>query len=141
MRRGFLERAAKTGLTQTQARALAVLSLHEGESQVDLARRLDIHPMTFARLLDRMEASGLIERRRDPLDRRAFMVFLGPRAGPALSHLAMVSEDLRQLALEGFAKSEHDLLVRYLERLKDNVAQFSAPQPARRPSTPRIGAA
>lgn len=105
-----------------------------------MARHLDIHPMTFVRLLDRMEKSGLIERRRDPDDRRVFKVFLGAKASPALDAFAKVSENLRALSLDGFAATEHDLMLRYLERLKSNVAQF-APAAPKRPRSQRAGAA
>lgn len=141
MRRAFLERAAKTGLTQMQARALAAISLHEGSAQVELARRLDIHPMTFVRLLDRMERSGLIERRRDPDDRRVFNVFLAPKAEAAIEHLTAASEDLREIALDGFAATEHDLFLRYLERLKVNVGNFARAAESRRSLGQRRGAA
>ena len=126
MRRAFLERSAKFGVTQVQARALAALSRMEGATQVELARHLDLHPMTFARLLDRMAKLGLIERRRDPKDRRVFRIYLGPQATPVLSHMASVSEDLRDISLAGFAATEHDLLVRYLDRMKTNMTESSA---------------
>jgi MarR family transcriptional regulator for hemolysin len=141
MRRTFLERAAKSGLTQVQARALAVIYRHEGATQIEVSRILDIQPMTFARMLDRMERAGLIERRRDPDDRRVFRIHLASRAGPVLELMADVSEDIRAQSLEGFVPAEHDLLVRYLERLKANMAQVQSGSPGRRSRGQRLGAA
>lgn len=143
MRRAFLERAAKSGLTQVQARALAVIYRNEGATQVEVSRKLDIHPMTVARLLDRMERAGLIERRRDPDDRRVFRIYLSVKAVPVLDHMADVSEDLRAQSLAGFAATEHDMLVRYLERLKANMSQVlpGALAPQRRARSARARAA
>jgi len=123
MRRKFRAAAPTTGLTQDQARALSLIARREGETQVVLARRLDMHPMTFARLLDRMAKAGMIERRRDPRDRRVYGVFLAPGAASALSKMLEVAADLRDRMISGFAASEEDLLVRYLLRLKDNLGE------------------
>ena len=58
-------------------------------SQSHLAARLDIEAPTLVRHLDRLEADGLLERRRDPRDRRVLRVRLtaagaGSRDPPAL---------------------------------------------------------
>lgn len=133
MRRKFRAAAPTIGLTQDQARALSLIAMREGETQVSLARRLDMHPMTFARLLDRMAKAGTIERRRDPRDRRVYGVFLAPGALPALSKMLEMAADLRDLMISGFAATEEDLLVRYLLRLKGNLVEDTeaAQTPAR----------
>ncbi|MGL6502645.1 MarR family winged helix-turn-helix transcriptional regulator [Aeromonas caviae] len=50
---------------------------------MDLAERLDIQPITLARQLDQLAESGLVERRSDPHDRRAYQLHL--TEGPPLS--------------------------------------------------------
>jgi MarR family transcriptional regulator for hemolysin len=42
---------------------------------------LDLQPITLTRLLDRLCAGGLIERRPDPNDRRANRLYLTPSSG------------------------------------------------------------
>src|SRR3546814_4821449 len=71
MRRNLNRRVQALGLTQSQWRALAYLSRQEGINQVTLADTLEVQPITLARLIDRLEAAGWVERRRHPSDRRA----------------------------------------------------------------------
>ena len=55
--------------------------MHEGLKQSELAEMLDLQPITLTRLVDRLCANGLIERRADPNDRRAKRLYLTPRRG------------------------------------------------------------
>ena len=59
----------------------------EGLKQRELADMLDLAPITLARLIDKLTASGLVERREDAADRRANRLFLTPEATPALKRL------------------------------------------------------
>src|SRR3546814_9002902 len=64
MRRNLNRRVQALGLTQSQWRALAYLSRQEGINQATLADTLEVQPITLARLIDRLEAAGWVERRR-----------------------------------------------------------------------------
>jgi DNA-binding transcriptional ArsR family regulator len=59
------------GLTCARCAVLIRLAQHEGVNQAALAQILDIRPITLVRLLDRLEAAGLVARMPDPDDRRA----------------------------------------------------------------------
>lgn len=76
LRGNFNRRVQALGLTQAQCRVLLHLSRNEGIQQVALAEILEVQPVTLARLLDKLQAAGLIERRRDGQDRRAFCLWL-----------------------------------------------------------------
>ena len=76
MRRRFDERARQLGATRAQWRTLTMLSRNEGLNQGALADLLEVEPITLCRMIDRLEESGLVERRRDPADRRAWQLFL-----------------------------------------------------------------
>ena len=41
-----------------------------------MAEQLDMQPISVARLIDRLEGQGLVERRADPADRRAHLLYL-----------------------------------------------------------------
>src|SRR5689334_11950907 len=82
MRKKFDQRAKELRLTRAQYYLLAKLARHEGIKQVELAELLEVEPISAARLVDRMEAAGWVERRADPADRRARRVFLAPKARP-----------------------------------------------------------
>src|SRR5499433_2561733 len=80
-------RAANLGLTRAQWQVLAYLARQEGINQATLAQLLEIEPITLTRLLDRLEAAELVERRPDPGDRRARVLYLTPSAEPLLARI------------------------------------------------------
>ena len=81
------QKARLTGMTRAQWAVLLRLERMEGLMQSDLAYELDIQPITLTRLVDRLCESGLIERRPDPRDRRAKLLFLTPAARPLLEQV------------------------------------------------------
>jgi DNA-binding MarR family transcriptional regulator len=77
LRRIVVDRALKPlGITRSQWWVLAFLSRHDGMTQTSLANDLDLTKVAIGGLLDRMEASGFVERRSDPSDGRARRVYL-----------------------------------------------------------------
>src|SRR5262245_20281690 len=104
MRRDFERRARPLGLTRAQWQTLFHLHRNEGCNQATLAEVLEVEPITLARLIDRLEASGLAERRPDPTDRRARLLFLGARAHPLLDELKTLGAQTREIALAGISE-------------------------------------
>ena len=86
-------------------------------SQSHLAARLDIEAPTLVRHLDRLEADGLLERRRDRSDRRVVRVRLTPAGQEAETRLrsiaAAVNAELRELLGD-----DHEIVERALERIR-----------------------
>ena len=80
-------RAREVHMTRAQWAVLSKLRRSEGLKQRELADMLDVAPITLARLIDKLTASGLVERREDAADRRANRLFLTPDAAPALKRL------------------------------------------------------
>src|SRR6478672_12816037 len=86
MRREANKRAAVLGATKAQWRVLAWLKrTGDGARQVELAEGLDVEPITLCRMIDRLEEAGLVERRRDEADRRAWRLYLTENAAPVLA--------------------------------------------------------
>lgn len=127
LRRSFELRGGHLGLTQAQWRALALLSRHEGINQATLAELLEIQPITVTRLLDRMEEHGWIERRPDPVDRRAVRLYLTPKAQPLLDDLQDIGIEIIALALKDIDPPARLALVEALERMKTNLAEATEP--------------
>ena len=78
---------------------LSRLQRCEGVKQTELADQLDIAPITLARLIDKLTAAGLVERRDDAQDRRANRLYLTEKAGPTLEKLGALGEELMGRAL------------------------------------------
>lgn len=122
LRRRFDERARAIGVTRPQWRALTALSRAEGINQGALAERLEVEPITLCRMVDRLAEADLVERRRDPDDRRAWRIFLTDRSRPLLDDLRAIGGDVTARALDGLDEGERDTLVRVLERVRDNLS-------------------
>ena len=122
MRRAFQQRLEGSSLTLAQARALVYVSRHEGVRQIDLAEMLEVQPITLARLLDQLTDTGLVERRADPSDRRAYRVFLTPAAAPHLAAIEQVAAVIRKVALRDLDKQQAATLLLALNTMRDNLA-------------------
>ncbi|MFC3001433.1 MarR family winged helix-turn-helix transcriptional regulator [Falsiroseomonas tokyonensis] len=66
LRKGFEQNARHLGLTRAQWQVMATLARNEGLYQGALAELLELEPITLVRILDRLQANGLIERRLNP---------------------------------------------------------------------------
>lgn len=72
-------------LTPPQFGLLAFLWQEDGLSQAELSEKGQIDRTTVGGLVDRLEKSGLVERRQHPQDRRAYKIYLTQR-GRELEH-------------------------------------------------------
>jgi MarR family transcriptional regulator, transcriptional regulator for hemolysin len=127
----FEVRAAEIPLNLAQAKALVRLEKNEGVSQARLAELAEVDPMTMVRILDRMEAEGLLERRPDPADRRARCLFLTAKAKPILDEIWRLSDEIRAEIFAGVSKEERERFMGVLERLYVNISQLEG-QPSDR---------
>ena len=128
MRKRFEQRAraAALGLTRAQAAVLAHLARQEGINQAALAQLLELEPITLARLLDRLQAAGLIERRSDPKDRRAHLLYLTESAYPLLDRIFALAAEVREDALAGVAEADRGRLLDLLIEMKANLVAVAA---------------
>lgn len=127
IRRDFDARVAGLGLTQAQWRTLAQLTRAEGCRQADLAAVMEIAPITLARFVDRLEASGLVERRRHPTDRRAVQLYCTAKGRRTVKRMREIATDTYERALQGMKDPERERLLRLLLRMRDNLSDPAAP--------------
>lgn len=123
MRRFYDRRAAQLGVTRAQWRVIAVLGHHPGMKQIELADRLDIEPISACRIVDRLVEAGLVERQRDPGDRRAWRVSLTARAQPLREQLGALADEMSLEAFAGIGDAELEVVRAALARVRDNIAQ------------------
>jgi MarR family transcriptional regulator for hemolysin len=116
-------KASQFGITRAQWVVLVRLDRFEGLKQAELAEMLDLQPITLTRLLDRLAECDLIERRPDPNDRRAKLLFLTPKAKPLLEQLGDLGEELMTTALAGLEREHIEMMVAKLAIVKENLRQ------------------
>jgi MarR family transcriptional regulator for hemolysin len=125
---------APQGITFRQAQVIGWLVLTGELSQGELVKRMMIEPPTLVRLLDRMEAAGLIVRVGDPSDRRRRIVQLTEAAGPIWSQIAATLRAVRQTAAQGLTPEEQSQLMQLLRKVQANLD-------GNRPARPKAAAA
>ena len=126
LRRAFDRRAASLGVTRAQWKVLFRLNREPGLRQVDLADKLDVEPITLCRIVDRLEESGLVERRRDPGDRRAWQLFLTEAAQPISRQLRALGDQLIAEAFAGISSADIDTARTVMARVRHNLADLPA---------------
>ena len=98
LRRNFNRRAQKLGLSQAQWQAI-----------------------TLARLIDRLQEAGLVARRPDPGDRRAFRLYLTAAARPLLDRMWDLAAETRAEAMAGLPDDRRQALIESLRHVKRNL--------------------
>lgn len=122
-RRAFNARTRDSGITALQWRLMIYLRRHAGIRQGPLAELIEVEPITLSRMVDRLAEAGLVERRADPGDRRAWLLHLTPRADTLLNGIAPTTEALVAEATEGLSAAERDQLSMLVERVRANLSR------------------
>ena len=117
------QRAKGLGLTRAQTQLLAYLLYHEGINQARLADLLEIEPISLARLLDRMEQAGWVERRPDPKDRRAWLLYTTDKLKPVFTKMVEIGREVRGEALAGLSQQEREQIMELLLRVRRNLSE------------------
>jgi len=91
-------------------------------SVTDLARAAELNPGAMTRLLDRLEAKGLVARVADPGDRRALHIHLTDAGQAIWREIDQCGQRVHDRAFGDMPKTDRDTLLRLLERVRDNLS-------------------
>ena len=113
----------KYNLTLAQFDVLSRLSVSEGITQQALADQLLVTKGNVCGLIDRLSEQGLVERRADPEDRRANLLFLTP-AGRALAvQVVPAHQQVLSELMSGLDSDEQRQLLVLLRKLDRSLAE------------------
>lgn len=118
------------GITRAQWWVLAHLSRHDGMAQTQLASMLDVGKASLGSLLDRLEATGFIERRPDAVDRRVKRVFLSRSSQQLLERLVAIEAEFNEQILGTLSNEDRDSLIRMLSVIKEALLKLDLPETA-----------
>ena len=108
----------EAGLTYTQYVTLVALSEREGQTVGELGEKLFLESNTLTPILKKLEALGLVERRRDPADERQVRVNLTPAGRKLRQKVESSASKLVEATGLGADFSE---LQQTVSRLRDNL--------------------
>lgn len=127
----FDQKARAIGLTRAQCSVLFRLSIQEGLNQARLAELMEMEPISLARLVDRMEQAGWIERRADPADRRARRLYMTAKAKPVFERMIAVGLETRGEALAGISQADRERMIDLLIQVRRNLSERGSTEPQR----------
>ena len=130
MRTRFDRWARTYGMTRAQGVILARLSRQPGMTQNEMAGLCEVEPITVGRLVDRLEARGLLERRLDPSDRRIRRLHLLPAAEPILKEIQRYKEELFRETTLDLDPATVDIITEALLKMKSRLTQEPAAKTA-----------
>lgn len=106
-----------------QGKILDALWQQDGLSAIEIGRRTGLASSTLTGMLDRMEDTELVVRKRSAEDRRVIRIFLGPKARMCREQYTAVSEKMTDIYFRGFSENEvasfESLLLRVLENVRE----------------------
>lgn len=104
-----------------QGRILYVLWQQDGLTISQISAQTSLANTTLTSMLDRMEQSGLIVRKRSSTDRRALLIHLTERARALKDDYDRISQQMNEMYYQGFTEHEIRQFEGYLQRVLDNL--------------------
>ncbi|HEY8435418.1 MAG TPA: MarR family transcriptional regulator [Sphingomicrobium sp.] len=126
LRKAFDRLAVGLGVTRAQWKVLFKLTRKPGLRQVELADMLELEPITLCRIVDRLEEAGLVERSRDPDDRRAWRLHVTTKAQPLIEKLQAIGAELVGEAFAGIDPKDIETTRKVLAQARENASRCGA---------------
>lgn len=114
------------GMTSLQWRTVARLRREPGMRQSELADLLEVEPITLSRMIDRLADSGMVCRKPDPNDRRAWNLYLTDKTDGLIRQLEVEANHVEDGALAGLSADERQVLAGLVERVRANLSRKEA---------------
>lgn len=109
-------------ITPGQWYFLRTLWDEEGLSQRELSRRVGTTEPTTVSALRLLARNGMVERVRNPKDRRTINIFLTDTARAMKAELMPVAVEVNDIATAGLTDDEFDQLRSLLKKVRENLA-------------------
>lgn len=125
LRAAFERQISETGLTRTQWQALVYVIRLDGLTQTELAQRLDIGKATIGGVVDRLARAGLVERRDDPIDRRANRVYVTDAARQLIPLTRSKAAELYDEVFGALPPRQREHMLTALQRVRSKLLDDS----------------
>jgi len=113
----------KVGVYPGQPFLLFALYHSNGQSQKDLANKLNIKASTITIMVKRMEKGGLVERRQDLEDQRISRVYITEKGMEVCKEVEEIRKVIEAESFSNFTEEEQTILSKLLMKMRDNLEQ------------------
>lgn len=93
----------------------------DGRTQTELAEAVAVEPPTITKMVQRMEATGLLRRRQDPNDRRAMRVYLTAKGRKLRARVDKLTGQLARASVAGLSDRQQSSLGSMLTKVTENL--------------------
>ena len=107
------------GLTPAHVGALRVIAGSAGSSQQEVAARLGMFPSRLVALIDELQERGLVQRLKNPQDRRIYVLQLTAKGKDVFQSIGPVAREHQEALLAALNTEERDVLAALLLRVAD----------------------
>ena len=111
----------KKGVTRVQWIALYYLGKNDNINQKMLGKKMNIKESTIVRLIDRMETDELVERKKNPNDKRVINIVLTPKGEDTRKKLLPEGQKFNDIVAEGIKKEDLEIFMDVLHKMVSNV--------------------
>jgi DNA-binding MarR family transcriptional regulator len=116
-----------SGLTNAQWMPMLKLYLGKASTVAEIARQCQLDAGSMTRMLDRLEAKGLLARVRSSDDRRVVNIALTDEGREKAAEIPAVLSRVQNAHLAGFSVEEWQSLKGYLRRILETAQTLQAP--------------
>jgi DNA-binding MarR family transcriptional regulator len=113
----FAERIAELDLTPPQTGLLRCVGQRPGQSQQAIAGQLGTTPSRLVALVDGLQQRGLVERRRNPDDRRNHAIYLTDAGRRCMAMIGIAARQHEDTVCAGLSDTEREQLQSLLIRM------------------------
>lgn len=117
-------------LTYSQFMTIKHLAVDSTTGVTELARHAQLNPGAMTRLLDKLEARGLLQRVADPADRRALHIVLTESGLEIWRDIRHCGQIVRDRAMQGMDENEREQLFRLLGQVLQNLTPDTGKPPS-----------
>lgn len=112
---------AEHGIKNSHWYFLRILWQREGLTQRELSNETNLMESSTVIMLNQMEQSGLIRKKKDPDDKRKLRIFLTPKARRLEKRLLPIAIQLNEMAANGITRDELETFIRVAGKMTDNL--------------------
>lgn len=108
-------------LSPGQPKVLRYIHNHHDCKLTDIATECDVENATVSKIIDNLESKGMLIRKLNPKNKRAYQIRLTQQGEEALDKWEKHCLDVEKISLEGFSEEEKEQFYQYLARMYTNL--------------------
>ncbi len=126
-------KAGEISINRSQGHLLGVLLVHDGLTQKELSRQLQIRPASLGELVDKLAQNGYVERRVNENDKRVLNVYLTEAGHRVVDEVIQARQAMLDTIFSGLAEDEQQqlsaLMGKLIEALEQNPGHDDSGEP------------